>query len=281
MPNVSANIDTFLRSADNAAARSNLGVPSFAQLTRPRTYYVTTTGNNATAEPGNPAKPYATATAAYDALIASGFASKIKLGVGSFTLSTGGTNLLSGLVAIEGEGAGDASSFATSLTIDTRPSGISTNANGANGGSVRFWLEVNNLVLSIDTRGQSVTCTEEEATYNAGNGGQVEIRGTARILSVLTSGGGNEASSAGTVSPGNGGDIDIKSMSPFATATIDSNGGTGYPTGVGAIGAISIDGTDIRSLSFMTTGGSLTVGRCSYQSGTLSITSDAGGNAAY
>lgn len=278
-----------------AAARLGSGTPSSSNYLRgdgtwatvsggstissPKVYYVTTTGNNATGAVGNPALPYATGTAAYNAGVTTGQLFVLQLGVGSFSIDTAGAAFSANCHAVNGCGSGISDiNRATLLTVITSYASSATNANGLNGGDVSG--EFNQLFLQVFTSGQSVTADDSNG-YTAGNAGSISIWGTARLNYAVAGGGGDNGSTNGSVTPGDGGSITVRSMGSFINATIVTSGGAGYPSGIGATGAIEFDGTDIREISSMTTGGSLTVGRCSYQSGTLSITSDAGGNAAY
>ena len=271
---------TLVEAANAAAQRSALGVST---ISTPQIYYVETNGNNATAEVGNPAKPYLTAQAAYDAGVGAATSFVLELGVGNFVISTNGDTFSGHCRAVNGQGGGFSnSSYATLLDIDTRVSGgggATTNNNGTTAGSVGG--EFNSLILGIVATGQGVTVTDTNS-YTAGDGGTVYIQGTAQVYYINTRGGSSDGSTDGDVTGGNGGSITILSMGPFLEAVIDNSGGSGYGMSPlnGSDGPFTADGTDLRNYTTLLLG-TVTLGRCSYTNSSITITNDKGGNAAW
>jgi hypothetical protein len=74
-------------------------------INTPKIFYVATNGNNSTAEAGNPAKPYLTFQAAFNAWEAANADGQIHFGVGGFTgMNYGGSRLYSSKLMLTGEG---------------------------------------------------------------------------------------------------------------------------------------------------------------------------------
>lgn len=99
---------TPLRTAQAIAALGGSG----SSISTPRVLYVETTGNNGTAVVGDPSKPYATAQAAFDAALALTGNYLLKLGVGSFSVTT--TSVWPSRIAVSGAGRKH-----SLLTLDT------------------------------------------------------------------------------------------------------------------------------------------------------------------
>lgn len=212
---LSSFVDTFLGSANQAAMQSAIGVSP--TINTPKVYYVEMTGDNATAEVGNPAKPYQTAQAAYNAGVIAAVDFVLKLGFGAFSIDTDGAPISSYLKAVFGIGytVESYSSSPTQLTINTNYLDIAINTNGMPG-PTNPTLYLSSLYCKIISNGQSVNCDDGIGGYTAGDGGSITVVGDA-LWSLDTKGG----------------------------SFFQSNGEDGY---AGSAGPISIEGGIAESL---------------------------------
>ena len=266
MPNVSANIDTFLLSADNAAARTNLGVSGV--ISTPKVYYVESTGNDSTGAVGNPALPYLTGTAAEAAGYTVGVNFVIQFGVGVFNITVSNRPISSSLQNVSGRG-----NYATDLTVSVTPANVDS-VHATNSPSLT--IEANQCALAANARGGTGTDSLEANGLNGGNGGDVIVTGDCKIINIDSSGG----SGFGFVSPGLGGSAGTITINGRGCLVggAQANAGSG---GGGTANEFYADNCDLRPA-----GGSIAantsytaIGRCSYTGFTPTV--DRGGNAAY
>lgn len=238
----------------------------------PKVVYVdAANGNNATAEIGNPAKPFATFAAAYAAGVALAANFALQFGVGTYEYTPSESEASFNYCA-RMAGAGIA---LTSVTINgSRPT--VTNQNGGQGYNV-IQVQVDNLNLTITALGAGVEETDSN-TYNCGDGGDVTIYGNGKVATILCNGGSEAASTGANVNPGSGGVITLRNLD-CRSLSYSVAQGTGGGGGSASDGELLADGCDLRGTS--NTAGVTTLGRCSYDQGLFSITNDKGGNAAY
>lgn len=157
-------------------------------ISTPKIYYVETSGNNATAEVGNPAKPYLTAQAAYDAGVTAAVDFVLEIGVGTFAITTSGASLSAFLKSVNGKGydalsQADSASF---LSINTTPP-VQFNADGTAGVS-NPTLHANNIALEYHASGGQVVAQDEIGNYTGGAGGSIHVIGNA-LWFVVANGG--------------------------------------------------------------------------------------------
>lgn len=262
MPNVSANIDTFLLSADNAAARTNLGVSGV--ISTPKVYYVESTGNDSTGAVGNPALPYATGTAAEAAGHAAGVTFSIKFGVGTFSIIVNTRALSSYLSTIFGCGAA-----ATEVSVTTTPANVDS-IPGTNAPALA--VNAYQMTLVAVNNGGTGSDSLEANGLPGGNGGTVIISGDCSLYVTAMGGAG-----FGFESPGNDGSAGSITISGGCVLQYATTMSVNFPFSVGAFIA---DGCDLRpagnfSLNFYV----IDIGRCSYTGFTPA--GDRGGNAFY
>lgn len=268
MPNVSANIDTFLLSADNAAARTNLGVSGV--ISTPKVYYVETTGNDSTGAVGNPALPYATGTAAEAAGNSAAVPFVLKLGAtpygGPHNIARSDRALSTHLKSIIG--CGD---IASGLQIINSPP-TQTGSSGFAGYDNE--LELYDLDASITTNGGQVQSIADE-TLSGGSAGVLTVSGRCRINYISAVGG----TPLNTGTGGNGGTIYLNGGIQLLGFSV-IYGSNEYCTN-GSAGNLFADGADLRSVA-TNDASTVSFGRCSYDNSVFAtLTNDYGGNAVY
>lgn len=249
-----------------------------APISLPQQIFVSSDGNDSTGD-GTLAKPYLTGTTAYNAGIAESSPFVLNFGVGSFVINLSSDwNDLCRTINGQGYGLTDELS-ATVIGINGSQSTV-VNQNGPNGYNVDGLL-FNNAFGIINTSGANTTVNDGE-TNTAGNAGVVSVTGIGGITIVSRGGSEFPQSTDGSVTAGNGGDVDI-SGSIFSVG-IYTNGGSifagGVPVETGSGGNLTCDGCNLAMSVVNTGSGSITLGRCSHASG-LTITNDKGGNASY
>lgn len=249
-----------------------------APISLPQQIFVSSDGNDSTGD-GTLAKPYLTGTTAYNAGIAESSPFVLNFGVGSFVINLSSDwNDLCRTINGQGYGLTDELS-ATVIGINGSQSTV-VNQNGPNGYNVDGLL-FNNAFGIINTSGANTT-VNDGGTNTAGNAGVVSVTGIGGITIVSRGGSEFPQSTDGSVTAGNGGDVDI-SGSIFSVG-IYTNGGSifagGVPVETGSGGNLTCDGCNLAMSVVNTGSGSITLGRCSHASG-LTITNDKGGNASY
>ena len=260
MPTVSSDIDNFLSAANNAAARSALGVST---ISTPSIYYVQTTGNNATAESGNPAKPYATVAAAVAAGESSAQPYTVNLGAGSFVVT--GLSFSGYRVGFTGVGP--------QTVLEAQNS-----SSGEGFAPTSFDEKVVNLTVSVYTNGYTALGEFETALDAA----PVTITGFGWVGNISARGGAAFPSSGGNA--GDGQTITLQG-SFICIGTISAEESANGYGSFGNAGNFIGDGCDLRTAVVNVNGfnGSITIGRCSYISGFGSgfsgTLNDKGGNA--
>lgn len=247
-------------------AAADPGPGGGAAISTPKVIYIETNGDDATAEIGNPAKPYLTANTAYMAGLLTGDDYVMRFGVGQFTLDIDTWSVR--CRTIYGCGAGVSSyiveaTAATGLTIRSlwlaaNPAPIE-NAYGNSGVSV-YDAEFHDIYLKANLQGQSVTSTDSNI-YDGGNGGEFKARCFGARLEVNCLGGGSNNGNAGF----------------NASVTVE---GCGWVMVAGEGGIITLDGGDIRGAAISYTD-SFRMARCARMDGLNNPTSDLGGNAVY
>lgn len=249
-------------------------------ISTPRVIYVTTAGNNTTGD-GSISKPYLTAQKAYDTGVTSAVNFCIKLGVGSFNISTNGNVPSSYFKFVEGCGfeISDPSASLTILTFSATPPTV-VNANGTNGPACPP-LGANSLFLYYVAEGGSVETTDEVGNYTGGSGGTVDVFGNAVFL--LTARGGNSATNSEGQAGVGGSPGSIVLRDGYLFQIFCSNG-VGYGSGAeipsSIPGTISLDGTNASLVTIPSVVPTLTSARSSLKTG-FTITTDLGGNAIY
>lgn len=236
-----ANITVNAKGLITAASSGSSG----GTIATPRVYYVETTGNDGTGGVGNPALPYATGTAAYNAGVTAGFNFTIKFGVGPHTITRTAD---SSPYFIQAIGCGR---DATTLTLNGYPADASTGVAGYS-----TTLNISHLYLYVIAIGSAATGNSGEA---GGQGGSLTLQGDNCIVDVANLSGGNSADGDGGVGGylTLSGDIKLVSVTSYG----GSPGGAGSP---GAGGHIpSADGCYLVGCTY----NGVTAGvfaRCSY-----------------
>lgn len=249
-----------------------------APISLPQQIFVSLDGNDSTGN-GTLAKPFLTGTAAYNAGITESNPFVLNFGVGSFTINLSSDwNNLCRTINGQGYGLTDALS-ATVIGINSSRVDVA-NQNGPNGYNVDGLL-FNNAFVIINTSGANTTVTDGD-NQTAGNAGAVSVAGIGAITIYSRGGSESPQSTDGSVTAGNGGDVNISGS--IFNVGIYTNGGSiyvaGFPVETGSGGNLTCDGCNLAMSVVNTGSGSITLGRCSHASG-LTITNDKGGNASY
>jgi hypothetical protein len=209
--------------------------------------YVESNGNDGTGVVGDPSKPFATGTAAYNAGQAGSAPFALSFGAGSFTVYINEPPYLS---SIQGRGDGV-------TTVNLYANGQNSVDENA-GAGIDLDLKLLHLTIVVQSNGGEAS----GSSGAGGNGGTVILRGLAYVDVSAT--GGNGLSGGAT-----GGTVYLHG--PLRLAGVNVNGAS-------ANGSLFADGCDLRDVFFS---GTATVGRCSYTTANFTISNDKGGNAAY
>lgn len=280
LPNQAGHSGGVLTTNGAGALSWGTGGGGGSTISTPHVIWVQTGGDDSTGD-GTMAKPYATATAGYNAGIATSTYFVLRLGVGAFNLTLSAP-WSSYCVTIVGEGNALVMAGLPTYLAITATGAPATDANAGDGYGVFF--TAHNCTIAVNTNGGNVTATDG-GHYYAGNGGSVTIDGTASV-SIDASGGGDSGSSNGIAEAGAGGNITLKghlqvptsgvllSMSPEAYSTNSNHGGNLVLTGVDASRGAWI------SVSAGTGGsaGNIAAGNCAFFTGAPAVDSDHGGN---
>ena len=225
-----------------AQAIAALGGGGGASISTPKVAYVETTGNNATGAIGNPALPYLTAQAAYDALAAAAAGSyTLHLGVGTFAGITLSAAWSSNVKSITG--CGNGSSFLGGIS-GNGATGAPGNP-GAVGGAGRsidlssdYSVNLGEVNVLGGEGGYGASTTD--AGGDGGVGGNVRLRqcvvATVNNVSGVGGGGNENYSGAG----GAGAALHLHQCIVLGDITTGPGAGgpdIGVPWGAGAIGA--------------------------------------------
>lgn len=232
-------------------------------LSRPKIIYIEANGDDASGEIGNPAKPFATGTAAYNAGVVTMNTFVLKFGFGEFSIIT--AEWTNACRAVIGLGAAPIDFDSPTVVTIEAPwvQGMPEveNAFGALGPTIENGAFYN-LYLKANLVGQAVMATDG-MTYDAGNGGSFTALCHGVVMDIILTGGGG-TSMSGTANAGNNGDAYIQGSWKLKSLSAAS---------------VGLDGGDLRGAAVTWTS-SLDIGRCSYPY-TLGLTNDIGGNAAY
>lgn len=262
---------------DNAALSNALAL---AGGITPRVIYVTTAGNDTTGD-GSFSKPYLTAQKAYDTGVISAVNFCIKLGVGTFSISTNGNAPSTYFKFVEGCGFEilNTSSSLTTLTILANPPDT-VNSGGTNG-PICPPLGANNLSLYYYADGGSVQTNDEVGGYTGGTGGTIEVFGNA--VFALYARGGNSSSNTFNENGNGGNPGSIVLRGGYLSEIACSNGdgfASGSPIPSSVPGTLALGGVDASQVTIPSVVPTLTSARSSLKTG-FSITTDLGGNAIY
>jgi hypothetical protein len=244
-------------------------------ISNTRIYYVdSASGNDVTAQIGNPAKPYATAQAAYDDAETAGVFYSIHLGYGdySITLSSSMTGPLKSMIGMGASGY-ETDKF-TKLTIIAgyEPTDAVIDANGGNGFTVSIPC-VFGIYLDILTSGQSVTATNA-GSFTAGNAASIDVSGSNFLIKATANGGGDYISTDGTVSGGDGGSITL-----FGAYVENQEclAGSNFNSVDGSVGQCLVKFCDFTVWQPVNPGENITAGNSAFPLG-WTLDSDKGGN---
>jgi hypothetical protein len=238
------------------------GLPSWATpsaggtISTPKVFYVETTangGNDATGAVGDPSKPYASGTAAYDAGNAAFSPFVIKFGADSHVIA-----ITADISAYFKQAIGVGQDL-TTLSITGTPASGLTGTAGYN-----TTLNIQNLDLTITANGGAATDTMQDG----GQGGLHTIEGSNSKLSVFSAGG----SSADNNGGGGGA---VRPSGQIRVTQINLSGGSGGGMGGanGANGAIDYaDGCNLVACTYTGVSNSGTWGRCSYTAADITPT---------
>ena len=244
-------------------------------ISNPQMVFVEADGNDGTAEIGNPAKPYLTLQAAYDAGEAMAQAFVIVAGIGQFSMSLPPTGFSGYCKALRGAGYTDQLTTSPTLfTINGQPETV-LDGNGTSAPTSLNACEIWNCAVLIYAMGGDVSAQNGDP-YVAGNGADVSLYGMG-LVTVVARGGGDSASSSGMVTAGDAGSITLQGALRLASDG-ELRCVSGAPFGGGSNGAdkpLTAEGCDLRGSVYA---GSIVAGRCSFNSGTT-LATDKGGNA--
>jgi hypothetical protein len=249
LPSLTGNANKVL-TVNSGATDVQWSTPSSggSSISTPKVVYVESNGNDGTGEIGNPAKPYATGTAAYNAGQATSTAFAISFGTGSFDLYINEPPYLS---ALQGQGEG-------LTTVNLYANGQNSTDENAGAG---FDLDLKLLHLTVNIQANGGEAGGMSGA--GGTGGNVTLRGLAYVSVSATGGNGP---SGGAV----GGNIILNSSLRVSSVNIGGASGSG---------TLTADGCDLREVFY--SGVYSTIGRCSYTAANFTIGNDKGGNAAY
>ena len=230
-----------------------------SSISNPQVIYVRSDGDDLTGEIGNPGLPFETADAAYDAGVASAAPFSLNLGVGYFTITK--QQLSPFFRGAEGAISDAYNTSLTSLTVVAIPDSV-VDDNGATSNGAN--LGIANLELNLFLNGGGVT-GPSAGSYTPGAGGNIYLYGGATCrVNVSADGGSNSSSSAG----GAGGTIVLNG--PMQVNSVSVIGPDG-----GSQGYLQAFGCDFRAAVLPTVNVSL--GGCAIASGYGGYT-DKGGN---
>lgn len=256
-----------------ASARTKINAAIAAlNVTTPKVVYVNAVnGNNATGEIGNPTKPFSTFAAGYAAGRATATSFAMHFAEGDYDYVP---NDLEGsflyCVAIRGAG-----NNLTNISISAARDDVQ-NAGGTPGYNIPN-LQIDGLTFRATTSGGGVDESDSNS-YTCGNGGSINIHGTAKVADINSAGGSEVASTGSTVAGGNGGVVTMTGGLDCRSCSFALSAGTGGAAN-GTIGEINADNCDLRGVVSVSTPS--TIGRCSYTAADFNVTNDKGGNAAY
>lgn len=234
-------------------------------------------GNNGAAVFGRMDKPFETLNAAYAAGVASGqpFGCVFMPSNTDYLLTL--TEHLSGncrsFAAFGCSATQTANGELVRVEIQAgRPSVQNANALSSFDGE----LDISNIFLVVVAVGASVNVTDADNSYSAGHGGNWRLHGMG-MVSVFVYGGSRQGEGEGesSVTGGTGGSIVLSG--PLVGVEMGIYGGTGDAPG--NVGTFAADGCDLRLVSIPA--GDVTLGRCAYNSGLITVTNNKGGNADY
>jgi hypothetical protein len=253
------------------------GGSGISSILTPRLIWVdATNGDNATAVIGRMDKPYETLEAAY----AAGVANAVDFGIVlmpnanpyTLTLVAAWNSLCASLVGYSVAGLTIEPSVRVNVVAYQAEA---TNANGVDGYSGAVAIE--GLWLYLQASGQDVNA-DDGNTYTAGNGGSWSVSGAGLLTADLQGGSGN-VSNGSVVNGGTGGALTLLNGVKTWGDGVSINEATGAGGGSnGNPGTLTADNCDLRVQSIIP-GGDVTLGRCSYTAGAITITNNKGGNA--
>jgi len=227
-------------------ADGTFAVPGGGSISTPKVAYVETSGNNATGALGNPALPFETATAAYNAGVTSAVEFVLDLGVGTHSLELAAD--MNGLLkAVTGCGP-----LATVLNISGTPPTV---VNAIAGYSTT--CNYSNLTLDLNLPGGTSNGTSGES---GGSATLQTLTGTNCKLSVTLIGGNADSVSGGV--GGSGGTL--RCSGDFTITNTDLAEGTGAG-GSGSAGSFELDGCNLSTCSYSQAPSAATFYRCTYQ----------------
>lgn len=234
-------------------------------------------GNNGTAIVSRMDKPYATLQAAYAAGVTGAEAFTVVFMPNSSPYTLLLTDHLSGFCKAFVSFSPDLLNEETLVKIVVTANGTSTtNANATSG--LTGTIALQGVELTLYARGGNVT-VDDAGSYAAGSGGSWTIIGQGAVAAVLR-GGENNSSVDGVVVGGSGGELNLRGLLRATSVGFDLAGGLGFNGGAtGSEGFLYADGCDFRvgaSISAF-----ITMGRCSYTLGAITIDDDRGGNAGF
>ena len=185
-------------------------------ISNPNVAYARSDGNNTTAEIGNPAKPFATAQAAANAIAAASAGSyTMRLGAGSFGGITYTAQIADRLRSILGEGPGVSllGGITASGAIGVAGTGDdATGGSGANGIDINLigdgTVNLGDIVANGGAGGAGAVSTDGESGGNGGGGGSagaLSLEGF-HLVNITANGGEGASGANGNTSQGNGGD---------------------------------------------------------------------------
>jgi hypothetical protein len=253
------------------------GGSGISSILTPRIIWVdATNGNNATAVIGRMDKPFQTLVAAYAAGVAGGvnFALVFMPNANPYTLTLA-ADLSEFCVSFGAFGV--ALSVAPLVRVDLTATPSPTGNSDA-GAAFNGTLAIEGIWLNLTADGQGVTANDG-VNYNAGNGGNWTVRGNG-FLTASVAGGSGTVQENSSVMGGNGGNLMLAGGVRTWDTGVNISGGVGVggASTNGNPGTLTADNCDLRIQSNIS-GGDVTLGRCSYTTGTMTITNNKGGNA--
>jgi hypothetical protein len=251
-----------------------------SSILTPRIIWVdATNGNNATGALGRMDKPFQTLAAAYAAGVTGGvnFALVFMPNSNPYTLTLA-ADLSEFCVSFGAFGVafGVADGVTPLVRINvtaTADEALNASGNAAFNGNI----SIDGVWLTLTANGQAVV-GDDDGTYTTGNGGNWTIRGNG-FLTASSNGGEATAINATVINGGSGGALTLLNGVKTWGDGVSINEATGAGNGSnGNPGTLTADNCDLRVQSIIP-GGDVTLGRCSYTTGAITITNNKGGNA--
>ncbi len=252
LPATSGVIDTSIFPAEKAGYTervTGLQLKSYLAHNTPSVAYVETTGNDSTASPGDPSRPFATLQAAFNALLALGGTAGylIKMGIGTWTVNVPAYTDWPSRIQLAGAGVS-----LTFLTVTGTDGDADTNPYAGS-------------LFITDAIGHSFTGTYQGANLGGSGGGDgsgSDYVGLSVGSVTLVNCSGATASGGGVAWSGTGGSVTLTGCKGFLA--IPGGGGYGF-YGYGSVTMVDSIGSVLNLSSAPNNEGTISMTGCTYQ----------------